>query len=70
MFKGFGVTENEDLPNVLLEATVKTLSNEECREWIYDNVTSSTNRQSMSCKLFFGRMYTAHHGLQIRRLNP
>ena len=37
-----------------------TLSNEDCRQWIYDNVTSSTNRQSMSCDLFFGRTNTAH----------
>ena len=60
MFQGFGKTENDDFPNVLLEATVKTLSNEECRQWIHDNVTSSTIRQSMSCGHFSGHTHNAH----------
>ena len=60
MFQGFGKTENDDLPNGLLEAVMITLSNEECRQWIQDNVTSSTIRQSMSYDHFSGHMQIAH----------
>ena len=41
LIQGFGVTEGEELPDVLLETTVITQSNDECLKWIYDNVTNS-----------------------------
>ena len=41
LVQGFGVTEANKLPDCLLETNVTTLTNEECRQWIHNNVTYS-----------------------------
>lgn len=38
--QGFGLTENGTQPNVLLEAKVLTMTNEECIEWIKFNASA------------------------------
>ena len=39
--QGFGLTENDELPEFLLETTVRIISNDVCRDWTIYNISSS-----------------------------